>query len=264
MPSTRLRKGPQPVDQEAACYVESTMRRLALLLVVLAGCSHESPGKEPAATPTTIAAQPASAPVDPPQTPPAPKAITTVDLTAVTLADDCGGTPPWNAPAKVITAEADTKAAVKAEAVKTDMDMEPKAKAKLDYKGNSSGARAKRRCEQTSMQLSITSGDASKVTVKSVELFDEAGKSLGTLTASKPTRWSDANGVYETWDEALAAGSTSSVSYVLTQPKWDQIGDRWNRTYTLKTVLSIGGVDQAARKDVTLSAPTMLPPNVKT
>jgi hypothetical protein len=264
MPSARLRKGAHDVDQRATCYVESTMRRLALLLVVLAGCAHESPTNEASATPSpTTVAKPASAPVDPTPTPPtAPKAATTVELTAVTLADDCGGTPPWGAPPKVITAQAEP--AKKAEAVKADVEMEPKAKAKGDYKGDSNGARAKRRCEQTSMQLAISAGDASKIAVKSVELFDETGKSLGTLTASKPTRWSDANGVYEAWDEAVAAGSTSSVSYVLTQPAWDRIGDRWNRTYTLKTVLSVGGVDQAAQKNVTLSAPTSLPPNVKT
>ncbi len=136
--------------------------------------------------------------------------------------------------------------------------------AKRDIDDHANGARAKRRCEQTSMQLAINAGDASRISVKSVELFDETGKSLGTLTASKPTRWSDANGVYEAWDESVGTGSTSSVSYVLTQPRWDQIGDRWNRTYTLKTVLSVGGVDQAAQKTVTLDAETSLPPNVKT
>jgi hypothetical protein len=218
------------------------MRRLALLLVVLAGCTREGPTKEAAATATT-AAPPASAPADPPVPPPAPKAVTRVELTAVTLADDCGGTPPWSAPAKVEKADA---------------------KGKLDIDSSAKGARAKRRCEQTSMQLGISAGDPSKIQVKSVELFDEAGTSLGSLSASKPTRWSDAHGAYETWDESVGAGSAYSVSYVLTQPRWDQIGDRWNRTYTLKTVISVGGVDQTATKDVTLTAAASLPPNVKT
>jgi hypothetical protein len=69
---------------------------------------------------------------------------------------------------------------------------------------------------------------------------------------------------YEPWDEAVTAGSTSSVSYVLTQPKWDQIGNRWNKTFTLKTVVSVGGATQTAQRTVTLTAPTSLPPNVKT
>ena len=212
-----------------------------------AGTGRESSPGEPAPTPTPT---PAVAPIPVKTAPPAPKAVTRVELTAVTLADDCGGAPPWSAPAKV---------------TKQDEDPPPADKAKMKKDATyASGARAKRRCEQTSMQLAIIAGDASKIQVKSVELFDDAGKSLGTLTASKPTRWSDPNGIYEAWDESVAAGSTSSVSYVLAQPKWDQIGNRWNRTYTLKTVLSVGGVDQAAQKDVTLTAPTSLPPNVKT
>ena len=220
------------------------MKRLALLLVVVAaGCAHEAIGNE-APTP-----QPSVAPAP---TRPAPKPATHVELTAVTLADDCGGTPPWSAPVKIAKAEA------------AESEPAAKAKAKSDSAAPMNGARAKRRCEQTSMQLAIIAGDASNMRVKSVELFDESGSSLGTLTASKPTLWSDANGRYETWDETVAAGSTSSVSYVLSQPKWDQIGNRWNRTYTLKAVLSVGGVDQSTQKDVTLSAPTSLPPNVKT
>jgi hypothetical protein len=225
------------------------MRRLALLMVVVAGCERDSvTGSAPAQQPG-YAMQPPATPATVTTTT-TPKQATRVELTAVTLADDCGGTPPWSAPVKTAKAEA-------------KQDEEPKAKAKADSASHN-GARARMRCEQTSMQLAIIAGDASNIQVKSVELFDDKGKSLGTLTASKPTRWSDASSTYEPWDEAVAAGSTTSVSYVLTQPKWDHIGDRWNKTYTLKTVLSVGGVDQAAAKNVTLSAPTSLPPNVKT
>jgi hypothetical protein len=114
------------------------------------------------------------------------------------------------------------------------------------------------------MQLVITASTASRIQVKSVELFDEDGRSLGKLTASQPTRWSAGNGRYESWDELVPAGSPIHASYVLGQPDWSHIGNRWNRTYTLKTVVTIGGVDRTAHKDVTLSAPTALPPNVKT
>jgi hypothetical protein len=214
------------------------MRRLALLLVLSAACTkvgtgNESPPGEP------LQARPAVAPIPVPAKVTPPKTISRIELTAVTLADDCGG------------------AAPSSKAVKAEMKAGAKGKAKQD-------AAYQRRCEQTSMQLSITAGDAGKIQIKSVELFDDAGKSLGTLTASKPTRWSDANGLYETWDETVAAGVTSSVSYVLGQPKFDPGEERWNRTYTLKTVLTVGGVDQTAQKDVTLTAPTTLPANVKT
>jgi hypothetical protein len=226
------------------------MRRLALLFVLLAGCTkvgtgNESPPGEPS-TKVGVAPIPIPAKVTPP-----PKLATRVELTAVTLADDCGGAPPLNVPAP------------SAKTAKVEMDDKShKAKSKQDM----AGARAARRCEQTSMQLAIIAGDASNIQVKSVELFDTTGKSLGMLTASKPTRWSDANGIYEAWDQKVDASSTSNVSYVLSQPKWDVIGNRWNQTFTLKTVLSVGGVDQAAEKAVTLtlSAPTSLPPNVKT
>ena len=216
------------------------MSRLALLFVLLAACTkagtgHKSPPGEPTTSPAPI---PAVAPIPPKVT--APKAVTRIELTAVTLADDCGGTPPVQLEQRELPKDA------KAHSAKSKQDI------------------ASRRCEQTSMQLLIIAGDARNIQVKSVELFDDAGKSLGTLTASKPTRWSDASGIYEPWDETVAAGTTTSVSYVLARPAWERIGNRWNRTYTLKTVLTVGGVDQAAQKDVTLTAPTSLPPNVKT
>ncbi|HUS31284.1 MAG TPA: hypothetical protein VMZ53_22390 [Kofleriaceae bacterium] len=201
------------------------MRRLVLLFVLVAGCEG-GPRKE-------------AAPIPP------PKLATRVELTAVTLADDCGGAPPASPPVKTERAETATKAKSKADSATFE------------------GARM-RRCEQTSMQLTIIAAEGSKIQVSSVELFDDKGTSLGTLTASRPTRWSDASGTYEAWDESVTAGSTTSVSYVLTQPKWDHIGDRWNKTYTVKTVLSVGGVTQAAERNVTLTAPTSLPPNVKT
>ena len=209
------------------------MRRLALLLVLSAACTkagtgNESPPGEPAQARPAVAPIPVPAKVT-------PKTVTRIELTAVTLADDCGGTAP----------------------AQKSLHDDKRAKSKQD-------AAYQRRCEQTSMQLSITAGDAGKIQIKSVELFDDAGKSLGTLAASKPTRWSDANGLYEAWDESVAAGTTSSVSYVLAQPKFDPGEARWNRTYTLKTVLTVGGVDQTAQKDVTLTAPTTLPANVKT
>ena len=114
------------------------------------------------------------------------------------------------------------------------------------------------------MQLAVSASTTAKIQIKSVELLDEKGASLGTLKASKPTRWSDATGTYEAWDEALTADTPVSVSYVLQQPDWLKIGNRWNRTFTLKTVVVIGGVDRAVKKEFTLSAPTMLPPDVQT
>lgn len=200
------------------------IRSLLFTALVLAGCAKANADPDR----VQIAEAPAPRWAEPPPPPPrARPAKVSVELTAVTLADDCGR-------------------ASKAKSAKAD------------------SARGARRCEQTSMQLAITASDASRIRVKSVELFDEDGRSLGKLTASKPTRWSADNGRYEIWDELVPAGSPIHASYVLGQPDWSRIGNRWNRTYTLKTVVTIGGVDRAAHKDVTLSAPTALPPNVKT
>jgi hypothetical protein len=247
------------IDPERACYVGSTMRWIALLLVVVAGCEKTAPAPAAKTEPDQALSPPTTPPAVAPVTTTAPpKQATRIELTAVTLADDCGGTPPWRAPMKTAKSE---------EASQPEEPREMKAKSKADSAHSSDsqrGARARMRCEQTSMQLAIIAGDASNIQVKSVELFDDKGTSLGTLTASKPTRWSDTSSTYEAWDETFAAGTTSSVSYVLTQPKWDAIGDRWNKTYTLKTVVSVGGVEQAAERSVTLTAPTSLPPNVKT
>lgn len=200
------------------------IRRLLFAALVLAGCTKADADADRVRIAEAPAPQWAAPPPSPPRARPAK---VSVELTAVTLADDCGR-------------------ASKAKSARAD------------------AARGARRCEQTSMQLAITAADASRIRVKSVELFDEDGRSLGKLTASNPTRWSEGNGRYESWDELVPAGSPIHASYVLGQPDWSRIGNRWNRTYTLKTVVTIGGVDRTAHKDVTLSAPTALPPNVKT
>lgn len=232
------------------------MRRVLLSLLLLGACTKAGPtdgesaptaqaetvirvDSVPAVSPTP----PAPAPTPPPKV--TPKASARVELTAVTLADDCGGAPPWTGPRT-------PKPASRSE-------LAPRAK------GDSArGARARQRCEQTSMQLAITATDVMSLRVKSVKLYDEDGALVGTLTATKPTKWSAQTSRYEAWNESVSAGSTINVSYVLSQPSWGHVTDRWNKTFTLKAIVSVGGVDQTAERDVSLSAPTALPPNVRT
>jgi hypothetical protein len=238
------------------------MRGVLFTVVVVAGCTRAdgqqdrpvklaaSPAQAPGvAGPPPPAPAPTPPPVAPPAPPPSPApapapatADVQVELTAVTLADDCGGAAPNTAPAPA--------AAARAKAAKSDMAYP--------------GARESRRCEQTSMQLAITAADSGRVSVKSVELFDEAGTSLGTLAATRPTRWSLDRSIYEPWNQVLPANTTVHVSYVLKRPDWARVGDRWNQTFTLKTVLLIGGSEREAQKTVTLEAMAALPPNVKT
>lgn len=171
-----------------------------------------------------------------------------VEMTAATLADDCGGTAPTSPPATIHKTE------------KADKATETKEKSK--------SAKGRRRCEQTSMQLSVIAPagvPATTIKVKKVELYDaDSGKLIGALTASSPTMWVDANGRYEAWNQSVAPDAKLSVSYVLSQPDWSGVKDKNSRAYTLKAVLTIGSADHTVSHEAEVAAPTIMPPNVKT
>ena len=215
------------------------MNRLLLGFMMLASCTRSEPI---AVVATANAPRVWSQP--PPVILPDPAATITIDLTSVTLADDCGGTAPGAPP--------------------TSKRRQEQA---APSRNDAARARGARRCEQTSMQLTVTAPKGSKPTglkIKKVELFDDAGKSLGVLAARSPTRWSP-KGVYQPWNQKIGAGEQLSVSYVLAQPKWDHVPNRWNRTFTLKVTASVGSADQPLQKEVHVSSPpTSLPPNVRT
>ena len=103
------------------------------------------------------------------------------------------------------------------------------------------------------MQLSIAAGADTSVNIKSVEVLDEKGTSLGTLTASKPTKWAAGSSAYEAWDEKVPAGQTALVSYVLSQASVSHY-DSHDRTYTVKVLASVGGVDQPLQTTVMIVA----------
>lgn len=180
-----------------------------------------------------------------PRTPPAQPATpprVTVEMTAATLADDCGGAVPTSPPVR------------------------RKSRAEAGRNDAVHGARIRRQCEQTSMQLSVVAPagvEPTRLRVKSVELFDENGERVGTLTPRSPTVWS-ATGVYQTWDETIAPSQTLSVSYALSQPDWAAVTERWNKTFVVRAVLTVGGTEQTVQHDVLVSAETSLPPNVRT
>lgn len=161
-------------------------------------------------------------------------------MTAATLADDCGGGAP---------------------AAKSEDDA---AAAKSKQK-SAQFAKEDRACDQSSMQLSIKSSGsaATQLTVKNVELFDENGVLIGTLKARTPTLWTK-DGNYKSWNQKIAAGADLSVSYALSQPPWGVVSNRRNRTYVLKAVVTVGAGEQTLKHDVHVSAPTSLPPGVKT
>jgi hypothetical protein len=126
------------------------------------------------------------------------------------------------------------------------------------------GDRAARDCTN-SVQISVEAGpkaSASKIRVKSVELFD-AGKSVAKLTASAPMSWSDA-GQYETWNEKAAAGKTLSASYTLSQPDWSKIPDYKSKTFRIRVVVTVAGTEKSLERDVSLEGDIDLPPDVVT
>jgi len=168
----------------------------------------------------------------------------TVTLTSVAFADDCGGTPPSQAPIVPATPAA---------AAKRDAAAKPDPAATAEER-EARSVHAARRCEQTSMQLSIAARTATVVRVKSVEVFDERGRSLGVLSSRAPTRWSDAHASYRPWDETVGAGQTALVSYVLQQPSFVSHYDERDRTYTVKVLASVGGVDQPLQTTVMVVA----------
>jgi len=178
--------------------------------------------------PTTPAANPSATPTAP---------AVTVQMTAATLADDCGG------------------GAMAAKAKRSDSAEPAKRRAK-----------AKTACQQTSMQLSIVAAADTRraqLSVTKVELLDDKGALLGELSARTPTVWSE-GGAYQAWDEGISGGQELSVSYALSEPPWGDVSDRWNRTYVLKAALTIDGDEQLVQREVEVAAPTILPPNVKT
>ncbi len=235
---------------------------LALAVVGLLGCSPTGPSPaddKPAVSPSqaepggTAAPDAEAAPepeVEAAPEPDAEAAEITVQMTAATLADDCGGGPKAPPPKPVPKA-------------KRKVERTSKSRSKSD---RARGAKAKRRCEQSSIQLAVTAPQGAKpaqVAIKSVELRLESGELVGTLQTREPSVWLDPDG-YKPWDENIRPGEDLSVSYALTRPDWSAVEDRWNQTYTVKAVVSVAGSDQSVEKKVVVDAPTSLPPNVKT
>jgi hypothetical protein len=224
--------------------------RLVFALVGVLGCTSSGPSSVDKAEPVTPTPPPTAEPDPKTEVEPEPDAVASaidVQMTAATLADDCGGGPNTRP----------TAPAAKA-AIKQKSDESPRR--------SRSPAMGDRACEQSSIQLAIAApagAEPAEVAVKSVELLLESGASVGKLAVRAPSVWSEAEG-YTPWDQKVAPGQDLSVSYALTEPDWSKVEDRWNQTYTVKAVLSIGGSDRTVQQSVAVDAPTSLPPGVKT
>ena len=104
------------------------------------------------------------------------------------------------------------------------------------------------------MQLEIDAASAADVVIRSVEVFDEKGTMLGSLASSKPRQWSATAGAYEDWNEKLAAGQLAQVTYVLEQATFVSNFGYQARTFTVKVLASVGGVEQPLQTTVMIVA----------
>jgi len=189
----------------------------------------------------------------------------TVELSSVTLADNCAPVPPAPPapPAKPAPGQPAAPSRVAQDPARPGT---PAAVSVADPRCASTGCG--RHCEQTSMQLSIKAEPGAKPTtikVKKVELLDDKGKLLEVLTAREPTQWAQ-DGKYVVWDQALAADQTVKASYALTAPSWDKLTNgRWNahaRTFQLRVTVTVGSGDITVDKQAITAA--RLPPAVPT
>jgi hypothetical protein len=174
-----------------------------------------------------------------------------VELSSVTLADDCGDNgpnikplpPPGNTKA-VNQDPAPKEAASERRAPASDIA------AGACAEGANCGGPGPRQCESTSMQVSIKgNGQKTKIKVKQVELLDSSGKVVANLTARKPMKW-DGSG-YVAWDESVDGGDVSA-SYLLSAPDWNQLTKgRWNAAnhrFQLRVTITVGDKDRQIDK----------------
>src|SRR5437762_8571619 len=103
-----------------------------------------------------------------------PKSTTggvTVELASVTLADDCGDDADRPPPSTLAAAGSDSRPAAMQER-KADM---------AKCQGEDCRHMERQRCDQTSMQLSLSASEAAAVRIKKVEFMTDNGAVIGEL-----------------------------------------------------------------------------------
>ena len=242
-------------------------RRVALGLALLAlalGCEKKGRSGKP---------DPTDSPSPSPSQSPLPQV--TAILASATLADDCGKTSSADDVVETTTAAV---AAAKAPANRPAggaLHSNATMTADQAKMGRCAGPNcfrpSRRACQQTTMQLTLTTADKSPVggaEVVKVELLDEATKeSFGDLAPRNPTVW--VAGSYRPWDGTVAPGDSLNVSYQLSAPNWSDAklgGSRAaaaGKSFLLRVTLRIAGRDQTIDR-VVQSAPVMVEPHVVT
>jgi hypothetical protein len=134
------------------------------------------------------------------------------------------------------------------------------------------GSRAPMVCEQTAIQLQITTvGAPTTAALRNVELLDDQGKVLGKLTPRLPLKWDDSISEYKPWDLSVAADTSANVRWTLSTPVWTELGmtrsEAANRVFRIRVTVGATGGDQVADGEarvVVISPPTPLPPGAVT
>jgi hypothetical protein len=220
------------------------MSRYGLLLLALGACSSSSSSSS--TSNRTSGGQPPAV---------------NVELSGVTLAEDCGDAAPARvAPPKEVEAESKS-----ASQPRMQQERDIAAGACADP-SNCDGPR--RGCTPTSMQLAVRAPSDAKPTtirIKKVELLDPKGNVLETLASRGPSKW-DQRGAYVAWNEQVAAGERVEASYLLATPDWNKhAGGKWNahaKVFQLRVTVAVGDAERTIEKQSVV--PAMLAPEVET
>lgn len=190
-----------------------------------------------------------------------------VELSSVTLAEDCADgqrTKPLAPPPLKQAAAGSGSNASPSSPPPASSELAPGACAS----GANCGALPQPACEQTSMQLLVgvpAGAVATKLAIKTVEMLDDKGVVIGTLTARAPSKW-DGKGTYVAWDEAVTPATGSlAVSYKLSSPDWNKLGGQWSaasKKFALRVTVSVSDKDRTIEKQSI--APVMPEPPVAT
>jgi hypothetical protein len=132
-------------------------------------------------------------------------------------------------------------------------------------------SRARRRCQQSTMQLAVTSKatkDAPFV-VKGVRLR-QAGKDkvLQEMTVRNPTVWKDSG--YTTWDQIVGAEAALKVGYDIAGPDWSTVekalgSSSYGPLFEVEVVVEIDGEEKTLEASSSPRAPRDEPePNIVT
>lgn len=197
---------------------------VAVASLLLVGCSKASP-------PGTGGGKPATG------------LRASINVTAATLADDCGqGAPAAQEPAATMATPA--PAAAIAASCPQGVDCSFRAP-----------------CQQSSVQLDLTAvgtGTPAPVAVTDIELLDKAGASLGHMTGRAPQVWID--NAYTTWDAQLRPGERLRLSVPASAPPWDKIaGGRWGGgMFQVRVTVTVGGVPYSATSTASIAPEPMV------